>query len=115
MWAPVASLGPGIRVEWVDFYGDETMTVVLADANGRRATVCFDGRVNSPTRGRIFERARHPRKAGAVLLELGSPEEGIVVPLISRWIDSGGPKALELSERGWELVKETLLRIGEAT
>ncbi len=112
---PVASLGRGMRVEWVDFYGNGVMSAALADAEGQRADVCFDGRANSPTRGRLFEGRRHPGKDGARLLELGGPEEGIIVPLISRWIDSGGPKALGLTERGWELVKESLLRIGEAT
>jgi hypothetical protein len=47
------------------------------------------------------------------LVELGAEEEGIVVPLLSRYLDSGGPKALGLTEYGWELARETLLRLGE--
>jgi hypothetical protein len=119
MYVPVTSLGRGLHVEWVDFYGvgasgDGTMTAVLSDNDGRTTAVCFDGRVNSPTRYRIFQQARHPGQPGAVLVELGSPEEGIVVPVISRWLDSGDPKALGLTELGWELARQTLLRLGEA-
>jgi hypothetical protein len=44
---------------------------------------------------------------------LGAPEEGIVVPLLSHYLDSGGPRALGLTEYGWELARETLLRLGE--
>lgn len=47
------------------------------------------------------------------MVELGAPEEGIVVPLLSKYLDSGGPKDLELTEYGWELARETLSRLGE--
>jgi hypothetical protein len=50
----------------------------------------------------------------AALVELGALEEGIVIPLLSKYLDSGGPKALGLTEHGWELAKETLLRFGES-
>jgi hypothetical protein len=115
MQIPVTALGRGLRVEWVDFYGDLTMHACISDDAGRRTEVCFDGRRNSPTRHRLFQRARHPRQPGASLVELGAEEEGIVVPLLSRYIDSGGPKALGLNEYGWELARETLLRYGEPT
>jgi len=58
---PVTSLGAGIRVEWLDFYGDGTMTASLSDLDGRRAAVCLDGRANGPTQYRLFEQAGHPR------------------------------------------------------
>jgi hypothetical protein len=47
------------------------------------------------------------------LVELGAPEEGIVIPLLSRYLHSHGPKASGLTEYGWELARETLLRYGE--
>ena len=47
------------------------------------------------------------------MVDLGAPEEGIVVPLLSKYLDSGGPKALGLTEYGWELARETLLHLGE--
>jgi hypothetical protein len=113
MRLPVTELGRGIRLEWVDFYGDHTMHARLVDDAGQRTEVCIDGRANSPTRYRLFQRARHPRQPGAVLVDLGAPEEGIIVPLLSRYLDSAGPKALGLTEYGWELARETLLRLGE--
>lgn len=112
MQVSVAALGQTWRVEWVDCYGDHTMPACLSDAAGLRIEVCIDGRKNSATRYRLFQQARHPRKPGAALVELGS-EEGIVIPLLSRYLDSGGPKALCLTEYGWELARETLARYGE--
>lgn len=110
---PMTSLGKGLRVEWVDFYGDHTMHARISDEAGQRTEICIDGRKNSPTRYRLFQQARHLNKPGAALVELGAPEEGIVIPLLSKYLDSGGPKALGLTEYGWELAKETLLRFGE--
>jgi hypothetical protein len=49
------------------------------------------------------------------LVELGALEEGIVIPLLSCYLDSHGPKASGLTEYGWELARETLLRYGEPT
>ncbi|MCI0638892.1 MAG: hypothetical protein L0Y72_05215 [Gemmataceae bacterium] len=115
MQVPVTALGKRLRVEWVDFYGDLTMHACISDETGQRTEVCIDGRKNSPTRYRLFQQARHPRQAGAALVDLGALEEGIVVPLLSKYLDSGEPKALELTECGWELARETLLRLGEAT
>jgi hypothetical protein len=113
MLVPIASLGQGLHVRLVDFYGDGTMWASLADDEGQVTHVCFDGRAQSPTRHRLYQQARHPRQDGAVLVELGSPEEGVVIPLLSRWLDSGGPKALGLTEYGWEMAREALLRYGE--
>src|SRR5262249_45044545 len=113
MQIPVTALGKDLRVKWVDFYGDLTMHARIVDGEGQWTEVCIDGRGNSSTRFRLFQQARHPRQPGASLVELGAPAEGIVIPLLSRYLDSGGPKALDLSEYGWELAKETLLRLGE--
>jgi hypothetical protein len=113
MQLPVTSLGKGLRVEWIDFYGDFTMHACICNEAGKRTEVCIDGRKNSPTRYRLFQQARHPRKPDASLVELGSEEEGIVIPLLSWYLDSGGPKALCLTGYGWELAQETLLRYGE--
>lgn len=115
MLIPVLSLGRNLRVEWVDFYDDGTMTASIADDSGQRTHVCFDGRASSPTRHRLFQQARHPRQEGAALVELGDPEEGIVVSLVSRWLDSEKPKAQGLAEWGWELARDTLLHLGEST
>src|SRR5262245_9718206 len=113
MQLPVAALSNRLRVEWVDFYGDLTMHASISDECGQRTDVCIDGWKNSPTRYPLFQQARHPNQPGAVLVELGAVEEGIVIPLLSKYLDSGGPKALGLSEYGWELAKETLLHFGE--
>lgn len=113
MLVPLTALGRGLRVEWVDFYGDLTMHACLVDGTGQRTTVCIDGRKSSPTRYRLFQRARHPSKPGATLLDLGCEEEGIVVPLLSHYLDLNGPTASGLTEYGWELAKETLLRLGD--
>jgi hypothetical protein len=114
MFMPVTALGRVLRVEWVDFYSRHTITACIADDEGRRTFVCFDGRPDSPTRNRLFQQARHPRQPGAVPVELGGPEEGIVVPLLSRWLDSAGPRALGLTDYGWELAREALLRLGDS-
>ena len=58
------------------------------------------GGTNSLTRYRLFQQARHPNQPGAILVELGTPEEAIVIPLLSKYLDSGGPKALGLTEYG---------------
>ena len=113
MWQHLTAIGKGLRVEWVDFYGDHTMHACISDEAGQQTVICIDGRKNSPTRYRLFLEARHPNQKGATLVELGASEEGIVIPLLSKYLDSGGPKALNLTEYGWELAKETLLRFGE--
>jgi hypothetical protein len=111
---PVTALGKGLRVEWVDFYGDYIMHACISDEAGQRTEICIDRRKNSPTRYRLFQQARHPNTPDATLVELGAPEEGIVIPLLSKYLDSGGPKTLGLTEYAWELAKETLLQYGES-
>jgi hypothetical protein len=113
MHLPMTALGKKLRVEWVDFHGDLTMHACISDEAGQRTEVCIDGRKDSPTRYRLFQQARHPSKPVAVLVELGAPEEGLVIPLLSQYLDSHGPKAAELTEYGWELARETLLRYGQ--
>jgi hypothetical protein len=113
MLAPVTALGKVLHVEWIDFYGDHTMHAWIGDDAGQRTAICIDGRKSSPTRYRLYQQARHPNKPEAVLVELGAQEEGIVIPLLSRYLDSHGPKAAGLTEYGWELARETLLRYGE--
>ena len=61
---------------------------------------------------RLFDRAMHPNKPGAVLLELGGPEEGIVIPAVSRWLDADGPKKLGMREGARELFMNAFLRLG---
>jgi hypothetical protein len=113
MLFPVNALGKDLRVEWVDFYGDLTMHACIVDGKGQRTAVCIDGRKSSPTRYRLFQQARHPGEPEADLVDLGGEEEGIVIPLLSQYLDLNGPKASGLTEYGWKLARETLLRLGE--
>jgi hypothetical protein len=108
----ISTLSDSARVRLADAYGDGTVWFHFEDAEGRHAFVCIDGRKGSPTRYRLFDQARHPTRPRAVLLELGAPEEGIIIPLISRWLDSAPPGDLGLHEVGWELIRDTLIRIG---
>jgi hypothetical protein len=85
----------------------------IVDEVGQCTMVCIDGRKDSPTRYRLFQQARHPNQSGAVLVELGAVEEGIVISLLSNFLDSAGPKALDQTEYGWESARETRLRFGE--
>jgi hypothetical protein len=110
---PVSLLGDSPRVAIADAYGDGTVWFAIDGSEDTFARVCIDGRQDSPTRHRLFDQAKHPRKPGAVLLDLGAPEEGIVVPLVSRWLDSAEPRKLGLTEYGWELIRDALLRLGE--
>jgi hypothetical protein len=112
MNSPVSALDDSARVVLADAYGDGTVWFRLQDSDGRYASVCIDGRQGSPIRYRLFDLARHPKKPGAVLLELGGPEEGVIIPLASRWLDSAPPRKLHLTEFGWELIRDTLIRIG---
>jgi hypothetical protein len=50
-----------------------------------------------------------------VLLELGATEEGVVIPLVSRWLDSSSLRVLGLLDVGWGLLRDTLIRIGSET
>ena len=85
---PVAVLGDSIRVRLFFSYGnwDEGFVLwwSLEDECGQRATVGLDDRKASPTRLRLFQGVRHPAKEGCVWIELGSVEEGVLVPLLSR-------------------------------
>jgi hypothetical protein len=114
MPSPVLTLCAPLRVVLADAYGDGTVWFCVEDSAGRRATVCIDGREGSPTRHRLFDRARHPRRPEAVPLELGGPEEGLVVPLVSRWLDSAEPRRLGLTEFGWEKIRDALVRVGDS-
>src|SRR5262245_49408335 len=109
----IAALANDARVSGMDAYGDGTIWAALQDGQGRCTLVCIDGRHGSPTRHRLFEQARHPRQEGAVLIDLGAPEEGVVVPLLSCWLDSGGARDLGLTEFGKEFIQAALLRLGE--
>jgi hypothetical protein len=120
MLSPVSSLGREVHVEWLDCHSDGTIMAALVDSQGRKTHVCVDGWQHSPTRFRLFEQARHPNQQGAVLVELGSPEEGVLVPLLSRYCDSPfkpwNPKTdapREETQLLKQLLKEALLRLGE--
>ncbi len=114
MQHPISSLEGKLRVAFVDAYRDGTVHAWLEDEHGRGTEVCIDGRKNSPTRYRLFEQARHPSKPGAVLIDLGAVEEGIVIPLMSRWVDSDEARKW-FTPYAFELVRETLLRLGDST
>jgi hypothetical protein len=110
----VSALGGSLRIGWVD----GSMDVVwfeIGDAEGRYAVVCIDGREESRTRYRLFEGARHPDKPGAVLIALGSEEEGTVVPLLSSWLDDPDSKAVPVPIRpeAKERLIQWLLHLGE--
>ena len=120
MLTPVLSLGRDLAVEWLDAYSDGTIMAAIRDARKQKTHVCIDGRTTSPTAYRLFERARHPNQSVAVLVGLGSIEEGILVPLLSRYCDSpyrrstietDAPK--EETQQLKVLLKELLIRYGE--
>jgi len=114
MLSAIKSLNESVTVQGGDAYGDGTVWFSIQDSTGRVAHVCIDGREGSETRFRLFDRARHPKAADAVLIDLGAPEEGTVVSLVSTWLESGTPKELGLTEYGWDLIRGTLYRIGES-
>jgi hypothetical protein len=109
----ILELDDTARVIWVDTYSSNVFWVDIEDAKGQRALVGIDLRKDSPTRNRLFEKAMHPNKPGAVFLELGGEEEGIAIPLISRWLDSDEPRKMGCREEGVELIKSAFLRLGE--
>ncbi|WP_148227159.1 hypothetical protein [Planctopirus limnophila] len=114
MLSPIQSLNPRTAIRLGAAYGDGTVWFSLEDSEGRIAHICIDGRDGSQTRYRLFDGARHPNSPDTVLIELGAPEEGVIVSLASTWLDSGTPKDLGLTEFGWDLICDTLLRIGES-
>jgi hypothetical protein len=107
----LADLGKDLLADCVGTYSDGTLNAWIGDKQGRGTEICIDARIGSPTRHRLFEKARHPRKHGAILVELGAPEEGMVVALLSRWLDSD--EALRwLTSVGKEVVQRALLNLG---
>lgn len=113
MLSPVSKLTGAIHVVLGDAYGDGTVWFALEDSGKRRSHVCIDGRNESRTKHRLFDGARHPNDARAVLIELGAHEEGLIVSLASEWRDSAPPSDLGLNEFGWELIRNGLVRVGE--
>ncbi|MEI8383775.1 MAG: hypothetical protein WCJ09_26915 [Planctomycetota bacterium] len=118
---PFVSLLPDRAIVWVDWYthgeyGRGVLWVAVKDSADSLAHVCIDNRVNSPTRGRIFDGARHPEKPEATLIEIGDEIEGEVVALLSAWCDDplnwhargGGP----YSDDFRVVFIETVLSIG---
>ena len=103
MLCPFASLLPDRAIVLVDWYthgefGRGVLWAAFEDSAGSRAHVCIDNRVDSSTRGRVFDGARHPRQPDATPIELGNEIEGHVVALLSNWCDDpanwnshGGP------------------------
>lgn len=113
MLQPLLSLGADRRVVLVDMYDHgDVMWALIQDSQQRTAHVCIDCRPNSPTRNRLFDRARHPQEPSAILIELGAPEEGIAVSMISRWCDEEDT-VRHYREAGVEMVKSALLHLGD--
>ena len=113
MLTSIAALAEPIRVVLADAYGDGVVWFALKGACGCAARVCIDGRKLSRSRNRLFDGAKHPNDPAAILMELGGDEEAVVVPLISRWLDSASSRTVGLNEYGWELIRDALLRLGE--
>lgn len=109
----VLALDKSARVALVDSYSN-VHWAMFKDAQGQIAHVCIDRRDGSPTRNRLFDKARHPGKPGATLLELGSEEEGIAISLLSRWFDSDEPRKMGIRDIGLEMIRDGFLRLGEA-
>jgi hypothetical protein len=110
--SPLALLAEPLSVSIADAYSDGVVWFAIDGSDDRDALVYIDGRKASPTRNRMFEGARHPRRGGR-LIELGAADEGIVIALVSKWLDSAEPRKLGLTEHGWELIRDSLLRYGE--
>lgn len=110
----ISSLGGDLRISYVDAYSHGVIHAMLEDESGRKISVCIDGREGSPTRYRLFEGARHPRLPEAVLIELGAVEEGIVIPLLSRWLDTDEARK-EFTSYGYEMIQAILIRLGDST
>ena len=113
MLVPMSRVGDRPHLMHADGYPDGTVWFFFRGEEDIFALVCIDGRPGSPTRHRMFDQAGHSRKPGAVLLELGCPEEGVIVPAVSRWLDSAEPRKQGLSDYGWELIRDSLLRLGD--
>jgi hypothetical protein len=111
-FSALALLGEPLTVSLADAYSDGVVWFAIDGSDDCYALVCIDGRKGSPTQNRLFEGARHPKKGGR-LLELGAAEEGTVISLVSKWLDSAEPRQLGLTEYGWERIRDSLLRYGE--
>lgn len=106
-----------VVVDWYGSgeYGRGVLWAAIEDSEGARAHICIDNRVDSETRGRIFDGARHPAKPGATLVEIGAEMEGDVVAMLSSWCDcpnnwhsQGG----QLLDHFKEIFIETVLNVG---
>lgn len=108
----LSTLGEPFVVAIADAYGDGVVWFAIDGADDRFALVYIDGRADSPTRNRLFDGAKHPKRGGQII-DLGAREEGIVISLVSKWLDSAEPRELGLTDFGWELIRDSLLRYGE--
>ncbi len=98
---PIAQLSGAVRVTFVDCYGSGSVWwFVLRDQKRREAFACIDRRELSPTFNRLFDGSRHPKQPNVKLLDLGSVEESIVVPAISRCLDSEGLDRQQFTDFG---------------
>jgi len=104
----VLLLGADAHVAYADFYGIRILHAWIVDKVGQGTEVCIDLREDSPTRNRLFEGGRHPEKPGAALIELGSEQEGIIIPSLSQYLDSDEPRKY-LTEFGIEVFQNALL------
>lgn len=101
------------HVVLIGMYPSMVFWARFEDAGGRRAEVCLDRRDASATKNRLFDRARHPKYESAVLIELGSVEEGVAVSLMSNYLDSAVAIADGCSDEGLEIFRDALLRVGD--
>jgi hypothetical protein len=121
MLKSVGSFRPPIRVRLVDAFGSGGSGWVngfvwwasIEDCQGDWIHVCLDGRKASLTCHRLFEGAKHPSKPEAKLIELGSVEEGIIISLLSHWLDSSDVK--HLRQEALEQMRFDLIYYGDET
>jgi hypothetical protein len=102
-------------VDCYSFLGPDTVFwASVRDEQDRASHVCIDRREGSSTRDRLFEGGRHPAKDNVRLIELGAPEEGIIVPLLSRWCDEYAMQGGLHRELFVEELRNALMRIGDS-
>jgi hypothetical protein len=112
MLTPIGSLdSPAVTI--ADAYGNASVWFAFRGSNESYSLVCIDCRPNSPTKYRMFDQTKYPGKPEGVLIELGSDEEGLVISLVSEWLDSTSPNELGMNDFGWKLFREALIRHGE--
>ncbi|MGF1578722.1 MAG: hypothetical protein ACFCD0_05100 [Gemmataceae bacterium] len=115
---PVSQLVAPISVGLVDAYGgweknDFVIWAAVEDRYQNRIVVCLDERQGSRTRHRLFEGARLPDRTGAKLIPLGSWEEGVIVPALSRWLDGALMATKRTHQEAFlEMMKYALVGIG---